>query len=40
MDNYNPRQPTIFRFKDGREMEKFKFIAGDFALFAIFLYLS
>lgn len=31
MDNYNPRQPTSFRFKDSREIEKFKFIAGDFA---------
>lgn len=31
MNNYNPRQPTSFRFKDSREIEKFKFIAGDFA---------
>ena len=31
MDNYNPRQPTSFRFKDSREIEKFKFIASDFA---------
>lgn len=30
MDNYNPRQPTRFRFKDSREMEKFKFFTGDY----------
>ena len=30
MDNYNPRQPTRFRFKDSREMEKFKFFTGNF----------
>lgn len=30
MDNYNPRQPTRFRFKDSREMEKFIFINDEF----------
>lgn len=30
MENYNPRQPTRFRFKDSREMEKFTFISGNF----------
>lgn len=30
MDNYNPRQPTWFRFKDSREIEKFVFISGEF----------
>ena len=30
MDNYNPRQPTRFRFKDSREIEKFKFFTGDY----------
>lgn len=30
MDNYNPRQPTRFRFKDSREIEKFKFFTGNF----------
>ena len=30
MDNYNPRQPTRFRFKDSREMEKFKFLTGNY----------
>lgn len=30
MENYNPRQPTRFRFKDSREMEKFNFTANLF----------
>lgn len=30
MENYNPRQPTRFRFKDSREIEKFKFFTGNF----------
>lgn len=31
MNNYNPRQPTWFRFKDSREMEKFLFLYGRFS---------
>ena len=31
MDNYNPRQPTRFRFKDSREIEKFLFLCGGFS---------
>ena len=30
MENYNPRQNTRMRWKDERELEKFKFISGDF----------
>lgn len=30
MGNYNPRQPTNFRFKDSREIEKFSFLYGGF----------
>ena len=30
MGNYNPRQNTMMRFKDERELEKFKFISGPF----------
>lgn len=30
MDNYNPRQPTRFRFKDSREIEKFKFFTENY----------
>lgn len=30
MENYNPRQNTRMRWKDARELEKFKFISGEF----------
>lgn len=30
MNNYNPRQPTSFRFKDSREIENFKFFTGNY----------
>lgn len=30
MENYNPRQNTRMRWKDARELEKFKFITGDY----------
>lgn len=30
MDNYNPRQNTRMRWKDAKELEKFKFIADEF----------
>lgn len=30
MGNYNPRQNTMMRFKDERELEKFKFISAEF----------
>lgn len=30
MGNYNPRQNTMMRFKDERELEKFKFITGNY----------
>ena len=30
MDNYNPRQNTRMRWKDAKELEKFKFITGAF----------
>ena len=30
MDNYNPRQNTRMRWKDAKELEKFKFISGAF----------
>lgn len=30
MENYNPRQNTRMRWKDARELEKFKFITGNY----------
>ena len=30
MGNYNPRQNTMMRFKDARELENFKFITGNY----------
>lgn len=30
MGNYNPRQNTMMRFKDARELEKFKFFTGNY----------
>lgn len=31
MENYNPRQNTRMRWKDAKELEKFKFISGEFS---------
>lgn len=31
MENYNPRQNTRMRWKDAKELEKFKFINGEFS---------
>ena len=31
MGDYNPRQITQMRWKDAKELEKFKFISGEFS---------